>query len=380
MYTPSTGPLVCPHCSATKIVGFGAKKGQIFIDLPHDGKPTFVSIDRKRYRCKGCGKTFLERLDGIDERRNLSLRLISYIQRLSVLKPFQSIANEVGVTEGTVRNIFNEYLAQLEGNLDLPAPDILSIDEITVIGKPRYLASDFRRGVIVGIMEGKDRTTITAALQRLSNPDRVKTVIMDINPECRGAVEELFPQAKIVVNPAYIINTVLRFLEAMRKATRKGLPAKDSRLLAHDRELIVKLHRALTDQDKEQLAKWEERFKKLAAGYWRKEELRAILDGGDREQAMESFLFWQNNVLADSLTEYLPVIDSIFEWREQVFGWIDLPFTNKNDHYKRISALESTIEKGMRGYSFDAVKARLLAGKAMQHGFGISIYKATERF
>jgi len=380
MNSTSAGPLLCPHCSDAEIVGFGAKKGQIFIDLPHNGKPTYVSIDRKRYRCKGCGRTFLERLQGIDDRRNLSLRLISFIEKQSVLKPFLSIADDVGVTEGTVRNIFNDYLARLEASFNPTAPEVLSIDEITVIGKPRYLACDFGRSLIVGILEGKDRDTIATVLKKLSRPERVKTVIMGINPDCRDAVADLFPKAKVVVNPAYIINTIIRILENIRKATRKGLSAKDLRLLAHDRELIAKRHHGLDDHDKERLDIWEQRFKKLAAGYWRKEELRVILQDGDREQAMEAFLAWQNHVLADSLNEYLPVIDSIFEWREEVFGWIDLPFSNKNDYYRRILALETTIENCLRGYTFDAVKARLLAGKAMSPGIGITIYKAIERF
>jgi transposase len=375
MYIPTTGPLICPHCSADKIVGFGAKKGQIFYDLPHHKKPTITSIDRNRYRCKTCGRTFLERLQGIDEGRNLTIRLISYIERQSLLKSFLSLSKEVGITEGTIRNIFQDYLGRLERNFNPIAPEILSFDEITIIGRPRYLVCDFARHSIIGILEDKSKASIVKFLNHLPENERVKTVIMDINQGCRDAVMKLLPKAQIVVNPDYAVNTIMRILENIRKMTRKKLNAKELRLLAHDRDIIAKRHDELCDQDKERLDIWENRFKKLAAGYWRKEELRVILNDGNRKQAMEQFIVWQNSVLADSLNEYMPVIDSIFAWQEEVFDWAGLPVTDKNDHYGAICGLEASIHNKMRGYSFDVVKARFLSVPGIRQGKGISLVK-----
>lgn len=376
MYVPTTGPLICPHCSGNKVVGYGVKKGQIFYDVPKRGKPTIAAIDRHRYRCNSCHKTFLERLPGLDDRRNVSLRLISFIEKHSLQRSYLSVAHEVGLSEGTVRNIFHDFLVRLEAGFHPSTPEVLSFDTITLIKKPRYFATNFRRHGIVSFLPDTGSGTLAAYLEQLSDKDQVKTVIMDINPAGRELVRHFLPTVQIIVNPAHLINTILRILQDMRKTLRQRLKAKELRLLAHDKDIIEKRFDELTVEDKERLKSWEKSFKKFVLAYWRKEELRVILQMGDKEEAMKIFLDWQQNVLADGISEYLPVIDTVFEWREEIFAWIDLHAPRKDEHYGFVAKLEATIEGKMdRGYSFEAVKARLLKSKESRPGWGINLRK-----
>lgn len=55
MWSPSFS---CPDCGSS-VIGFG-KKEQLFMDLPIHSKRTGIVVVRQRYRCKECGKTFLE--------------------------------------------------------------------------------------------------------------------------------------------------------------------------------------------------------------------------------------------------------------------------------------------------------------------------------
>ena len=60
----------------------------------------------------------------------MTIRLLGYIRRLSLEKKFTEVAEEVGVNEKTVRNIFDEYVAVLAKGYQRETPIWLGIDEI----------------------------------------------------------------------------------------------------------------------------------------------------------------------------------------------------------------------------------------------------------
>jgi transposase len=105
-YVPQ--PAHCPHCgSSSDHVRFG-KRTQRFRDVPAQGKPVSLLVRRRRYLCKDCGKTFLELLPDMDGHHRATKRLVAYIRREVHSRSFVSIAAEVGMSEGSIRNIQRE--------------------------------------------------------------------------------------------------------------------------------------------------------------------------------------------------------------------------------------------------------------------------------
>ncbi len=49
-------------------------------------------------------------------------RLINWIQEASLEKTFTSVAYDIGVDEKTVRNIFNDYVVELEAETEFRTP------------------------------------------------------------------------------------------------------------------------------------------------------------------------------------------------------------------------------------------------------------------
>lgn len=70
---------------------------------------------------------------GIYVNRSVTNRLINWIQEASLEKTFTSVAEEIGVNEKTVRNIFNDYVDELEAQTDLRTPKWLGIDEVHLL-------------------------------------------------------------------------------------------------------------------------------------------------------------------------------------------------------------------------------------------------------
>lgn len=76
------------------------------MDLPIRLKRVGLQVNRRRYKCRECGSTFWELLISIDEKRNMTKRLVDSIEEQSMSKTFVEVAESVGVDEKPVRNVF----------------------------------------------------------------------------------------------------------------------------------------------------------------------------------------------------------------------------------------------------------------------------------
>jgi transposase len=76
---------------------------QTLHDLPCHGKRVTIGVNRQRYRCVACRKTWFEALPEVDERYFATARLVRYVQRQALTRPCVSVAAETGIDEKTVR-------------------------------------------------------------------------------------------------------------------------------------------------------------------------------------------------------------------------------------------------------------------------------------
>lgn len=103
----------CPHCYSNNLVGFGRNE-QMVRDLPIHGKRIGIYVDTRRYQCRSCNKTFYERLPDVDGKRMMTSRLVAWLGKQSVKRPFSHLAEEIGISEMTVKNVFNDYINELK--------------------------------------------------------------------------------------------------------------------------------------------------------------------------------------------------------------------------------------------------------------------------
>src|SRR2546423_1977853 len=92
-------PLQCVHCNHNKLYRHETKP-QMFMDLPIRCKRVGITIQRHRYRCCACRRTFVEELPAcINEKHFMTNRLVTYIQQEALRRTFVSIADETGLVE-----------------------------------------------------------------------------------------------------------------------------------------------------------------------------------------------------------------------------------------------------------------------------------------
>jgi len=287
IYAETIHPLVvCPACKVSGSVGYG--RNEVLVkDLPIHAKRVGIYINVHRFRCRLCGKTFMEKLPEVNEKRWMTNRLIEYIGKQSLNRTFTSIADDVGVSEGTVRGIFRDYINELEKTVRFEIPQWMRIDEVHVVKRPRCVISNIQHNTIVNILPDRNKKTVAKYLYHLAGKENVNYVAMDMWNPCRDAVRDVLPHATIIVDKFHVVRMANEAMEKVRKSLRTSLQPNQRRTLMHDRFILLKRNRDLDLQQGLLLSTWLGNHKELEIAYRLKEAFYDIWDASkDRDDAI----------------------------------------------------------------------------------------------
>lgn len=347
----------CTHCHSKNTVGFGRKR-QLFMDSPVRGKRVGIWVDRRRFQCKACDRTYLEPLPDMDDRRLATKRLINFIEKESLKRTFSSIADDTGLNEKTVRNIFRDYINRLEKEVRIDTPRWMGIDEIHIIKKPRCIISNIEHQTVVDLLINRNKTTVARYLQKLPGRNKVNYVAMDMWNPYRDAITTVMPQALIVVDKFHVLRMANQAVETIRKSLRASLKPNQRRGLMHDRFILLKRRHDLDDAGYLKLSGWTENYPVLGAAYDAKEAFYAIWDQPNRKQAERAYKIWLDGVSSDISGAYQPLITAVKNWRQEIFNYFDHPITNA--YTESLNNLVRIMNRIGRGYSFEALRAKIL--------------------
>lgn len=247
-------PSRCRECGCDRISPWGAREA-VIKDLPIHGKRVGIYVQVRRFRCAGCGKTFSESIPAVAENRLMTDRLVRWIGEQSMRRTFTSIAEETGVVEGTVRNIFSDFVTELEKTVRFETPKWMGIDEIHLI-KPRCVVSNIANNTIVELLANRNKETVARYLARLPEKDRVQHVAMDMWMPYRDAVKAVMPWATIVIDKFHVVRMANDALERARKSMRGELTLRQKRGLMHDRFVLLRREADLTPEQRFTMDCW----------------------------------------------------------------------------------------------------------------------------
>lgn len=361
-------PSACIHCGkgtlfAGKLYRHGTRQ-QLLMDLPAHGKRVGILLTRSRYRCQDCGKTFLQPLPDVDDRGQLTKRLVAYIEEQSVIRTFTNVADEVGVNEKTVRNIFNAHIDLLDRTVKFYTPTTMGIDEVHLLRKPRCVITNVEDRTIIGVLEERTKKAVRAHLAALEDKHVVEVVTMDMWKPYFDSVKETLPDAAVVIDKFHVVRLANQCLEVVRKTIRASLEPKVRRKLMHDRFVLLRRAKDLKDEDRAKLESWTKAFPELGEAYRLKEEFFAIYDHKDRGEAFDAYEKWQGSIPRDMLTHFRPVLTAMYNWRTPIFAYFDHRATNACT--EALNGIAKNIERSGRGYSFKVIRAKMLYSRSLQ--------------
>jgi transposase len=330
----------------------------------------------QRWFCKrkGCRKGVQQSLAGVDPHHKMTSRLVEYVMQESfdLFRNFSGVADEVGCSEQTVRNIFTRRAKQLEDEAKAQRdaglyepPEWLAIDEVyprkrdekyTVISAPAF------QKVVEILPTRNEELELARWLIRLrSQRGHVKVVTIDMCKEYRRLVSRILPGAQIVVDRYHVHNMFNVALKAVLEVFRALMTDSERREMMRPEKLLLTSYRKLSEDKevdengvehpspKEQTDRWLGEMPDLARAHQVREDFSDILQLTDRSKAEELTDAWLRLVhdfiqffrakyeaayreergrsdLAPWPKPFENVPGTIVEWRKYILNYIDCKF------------------------------------------------------
>ncbi len=352
-----TGAVPTCLCLLPGLVKNGRRKS-MFFDTPMHGRKVGIWVQRQRYKCTGCRKTYYEKIPHMHPRHDMTERLVAYIQRFGTERTFTAIANEIGVDVQTVRGIWRTHAKAELDRLAPVTPQWLGLDELHIMRAYRGVVTNVKERTIVDLLKDRRQETIIRYLAGLEDRHIITHVAMDMWDPYRVAVKAVLPKATIVVDRFHIARMGSEALERIRKEVRATLPLKGRLQLMGDRWLLL---RNAKDLDATQTILLESvlgQFPLLAKGWKAKEAFRAIWNNKTRQEGETAYQQW----LADLDPEIEPAFSDLKKamanWHTEIFNYFEHRITNA--YTESFNSIARKMDRMGRGYSFEVLRAKLL--------------------
>lgn len=357
-------PDACPHCNGEALYAHGTHNQDIS-DIPHQGQITCIHLARKRWKCRGCGATFFHPLEWIDDDHRATTRFVNRIADLSLERNFSDLSREFGVNEKTIRNIFYRRYQPVIDKLNFESPAYLGIDEVNIAGAARGVITNLSINAAIEFLPACTNEAFRAYFEKMPDRGNIKAVAMDCTKRYKDMAHEFFPQARIIADKYHITRMANVAIDEIRKDVRANIDSKRMKLrLKKDQWTLKTRQHNLDDWQKAKLAEWRYDFPLLGTAYDIKEEFYRIYDAGSRREAKLRFDTWRAAIPGTMSKYWQPILTTWGNWEEEILAFFDIVEASDraltNAYTECQNGLTRAIDRLGRGYSFDALRVKLL--------------------
>ena len=223
-------PECCPKCGTCydeKIEKHGFKNS--LIKIPSVSKlNTYLSLDKQRYYCNNCNRTFTCTTKIVNYGCNISNNTKHSIAVDLIKKRSEKdIAIDNNVSPNTVERIIDSYYQLDDKVYKNFLPKVLSFDEFKSVksadGAMSFQVCNGKTGKIIDIVEDRKLNNLMKYFSRYSRNSRmnVEVVIIDMYVPYISLIKAMFPNALIVIDKFHLIELISRALNKARIKTMK---------------------------------------------------------------------------------------------------------------------------------------------------------------
>lgn len=410
----------CRTCGSLSIIGHGpTSTPRLVHDVNIGIQRVDLVIDVPRYLCKDCGAGFRHEFDSIPVGKQHTVRLYEQIRRDAFLRPFSDVAADFGYSEGTIRNIFDEYAEELEAKRGpIIAPEVLGIDEKHIEHTARGVFVDIQTGRLLEMTPDNKEKDILGTIENMVDYDKnIRLVTIDMANGYRAQIQMCLPYAKIIVDKYHVYQDLYRKISTARTAIMSTIAV---RIKATDEPMEKEFLKSIYDLvahnaylfkfGKKKLSESERRMSimlDVCRTFPEFNHLRLIKEGFERiydesntrEKAESLYEEWvqlipprrgtkkiaewerRYGVNASLYSELVTFYNTTRNWHQEIFNYFDegCQFTNAasegtNSMIQRINAQGS-------GYGFKRLRAKALcwsnAGPRITYGIKLAKKKAS---
>ena len=177
-------------------------------DLPILGAETWLSVRRRRVVCPSCGIR-IEDLPWLDPYARMTRRFIEYVTKLCELLPIKHVADLLGLSWSTVKELDKKRLKAVVPDLEDQDFEVLAMDEFAIQKGHRYatvILNPLNRQVL-WVGRGRSREDIRPFFEALG-PERcarIKAVAMDMSASYALELRDHCPNAEVVYDLFHVV-------------------------------------------------------------------------------------------------------------------------------------------------------------------------------
>ncbi len=298
------------------------------------GKKTFLHFQSRRFKCDQCGKIFTEELAFVDTHRRQSIAFEMHIYQSVKASTCKKIAMREGVSQSTVKEIFNRIAALSESNSNNKTIRVLGIDEISLIKRQKQFVlviSDISRKCILAILPDREKKTLENWIDSLSAETRnsIRFVSIDMWAPYFQAARSKLPRAKVVIDRFHVMKQLNMRLTQLRTKYQKQCDPETRKILKGSRWIIVRNRSDLSKKEEDQLTQILNVCQELRVVYLLKEEFRLIFETiKSREKAARFLDAWCLKAERTGDTTLAKFISTMKNWRDQILNYFIERITN----------------------------------------------------
>lgn len=326
----------CRQCGRTIIDQHGEDRSRLLRHLPILGRPVYLRIRPKRFRCPFCDDhpTTTQQLDWYDPN---ALHTKAYERHLIVQLVNSTISDIVmkeDVSYDALLGILDRWIATTIDWSTIEPFTILGIDEIALKkGRREYVAVLSAKSIsgrvhLLAILPNRLKATLVTWLQTIpeEHRQRIQTVCTDMWEAYTNAVQEVLPSATLVIDRFHVAQHYRNSVEQLRKKEvrrlRATLPNEQQDDLKHILWLSRKHEAELDDSERKKLELFLFHSPSLRRAMALRDELTTIFDTArGRADGLRRIHFWRQRVKKSQLRCFDGFLSLLDNWQDLIANY-----------------------------------------------------------
>ncbi|HUE71999.1 MAG TPA: ISL3 family transposase [Pirellulaceae bacterium] len=322
----------CSHCGSDRVTSRGRKRRRWRV-VPFGRKPVFVEFAVPRLHCWSCHRTRQAAVPFAEPKKHYTRAFARYVLELSRSMTIQDVADHLGISWDTVKEIQRKYLKAHFAKPKLKQLKQIAIDEISIGKGHRYVTVvlDLESGAVVFVGQGKSAQTLDPFWVRLrASHAKIQAVATDMSPAYIAAIVENLPDAVHVFDRFHVVKLFNEELSELRRELyREATDLLQKKVLKGTRWLLLKNPENL-DDEKDESKRLKEALAlntSLAAAYYLKEDLRQFWRQKTYLKAARFLDRWCQRAEATGIRRMQKLANTIRGHRTGLLNWYVYPIS-----------------------------------------------------
>lgn len=337
-------------------------------------KPTWLVIERRRFRCKRCGDTFYEEVDDVLTDVRATDQLYWDVVYTAIKRPFSDAAVLNCVDPAYVKRLFKDHAQAKLKDYRFKIPEVMGVDEVFLFDnkKANFICTDLDSKRILDIGKGKTDEEITELFTR-ERPDDfndLRFFVQDMEKNFRKFARKNFKNAKVVVDKFHLLMAVNECMERARKDYGNASPNGLRKSLSSQRFLFLLNQDRLTDEERALRDDLLKAYPAISLAFETKRRFYAIYRAKTRASAEETYKNWAERVQADGAKAFWPLLDTMENWHNEIFNYYDAKGRYSNGYVEAMNGRLRRMHDLCVNLDFETLRAKAVLRYGEFHDAG----------